>query len=60
MSKGLLYISTMPKGEEVVLAFLVQTNQHHVALNGVHQDVGHQGQQRTLTLLQEILVAHDG
>ena len=45
LSKGLLYISTMPKGEvEVVLAFLVLTSQHTVALNGVHHDAGHQGQ----------------
>ena len=53
-SKWLLYISTMPKGEvEGVLAFLVPTNQCRVALNGVHRDVGHQGQQRTLALAQE-------
>ena len=56
LSKGLLYISTMPKGEvEGVLAFLVPTGQHRVALNGVHRDPGHQGQQRTLALAQEHL-----
>ena len=44
----------MPKGEvEGVLAFLVPTDQCRVALNGVHHDVGHQGQQRTLALAQE-------
>ena len=54
LSKGLLYISTMPKGEvEGMLAFLVPTSQHTVALNGVHHDAGHQGQQRTLALAQE-------
>ena len=54
LSKGLLYISTMPKGEvDGVLAFLVPSSQHTVALNGVHHDVGHQGQQRTLALAQE-------
>ena len=54
LSKGLLYISTMPKGEvEGVLAFLVRTYQCRVALNGVHHDAGHQGQQRTLALAQE-------
>ena len=54
LSKGLLYISTTPKGEvEGVLAFLVPTGQHRVALNGVHCDVGHQGQQRRLALAQE-------
>ena len=55
LSKGLLYISTMPKGEvEGVLAFLVPTSQCTVALNGVHCDAGHQGQQRTLALAQNI------
>ena len=54
LSKGLLYVSTMPKGEvEGVLAFLVLTDQCRVALNGVHHDAGHQGQQRTLALAQE-------
>ena len=46
MSKGLLYLSTTPKGElEGVLAFLVPSSQLTAALNGVHHDVGHQGQQ---------------
>ena len=54
LSKGLLYISTTPKGEvEGLLAFLVPTDQCRVALNGVHHDMGHQGQQRTLALAQE-------
>ena len=54
LSKGLLYISTMPKGElEGVLAFLVPSSQHRMALNGIHRDVGHQGQQRMLALAQE-------
>ena len=54
LSKGLLYISTMPKGEvKGVLAFLVPTGQHRVALNGVHLDTSYQGQQRTLALVQE-------
>ena len=44
----------MPMGEvEGVLAILVPTNQCRVALNGVHQDMGHQGQQRMLALAQE-------
>ena len=51
LSKGLLYISTMPKGEvEGVLAFLVPTSQCMAALNGVHHNIGHQGQQRMLAL----------
>ena len=54
MSKGLLYVSNTPKGEEEgVLAFLVLTDQHHMVLNGVHHDAGHQGQQRMLALTQE-------
>ena len=44
----------MPKGEaEGILAFLVLTEQHHMALNGVHHDTGHQGQQWTLAQAQE-------
>ena len=43
-----------PKGEtEGVLAFIIPMAQHCMALNGVHQDAGHQGQQRTLALAQE-------
>ena len=54
LSKRLLYISTMPKGElEGVLAFLVPSGQHTTALNGIHHEVGHQGQQRMLALAQE-------
>ena len=46
LSKGLLYLSTMPKGElEGVLAFLVPASQCTTALNGVHCNAGHQGQQ---------------
>ena len=56
LSKGLLYISTTPKGELAgVLAFLVPSSQHTNALNGIHHDSGHQGQQRTLALAQEHL-----
>ena len=44
MSKGLLYLSTTPKGElEGVLAFLVPSSQHTAVLNGVHCDAGRQG-----------------
>ena len=49
-----MYVSTTPKGEtEGVLIFVVPVGQHCTALNGVHHDVGHQGQQRTLALAQE-------
>ena len=54
LSEGLLYISTTPKGEvEGVLAFLVPSSQCTAALNGIHHDTGHQGQQRMLALAQE-------
>ena len=53
LNKGLMYVSTIPKGEtEGVLAF-VPVGQRRMALNSVHRDVGHQGQQRTLALTQE-------
>ena len=54
LSKGLMYISTTPKGEdEGILAFMVPSGQCQAALNSVHHDAGHQGQQRTLALAQE-------
>ena len=54
LSKGLLYISTTPKGELAgVLAFLVTSSQCTTALNSIHQDAGHQSQQRMLALVHE-------
>ena len=54
LNKGLMYVSTTPKGEtEGVLAFVVPVGQCQIALNGVHCDAGHQGQQRTFALTQE-------
>ena len=54
LNKGLMYVSTTPKGEmEGVLTFVVPVGQCCMALNGVHQDAGHQDQQRTLALTQE-------
>ena len=54
LSKGLLYISMTPKGELAgVLTFLVPSSQCTTALNDIHHDAGHQGQQRTLALVQE-------
>ena len=54
LNKGLLYVSMTPKGEaEVILAFVVPTGQCCTALNGVHHNAGHQGQQRTLAPMQE-------
>ena len=54
LSKGLMYVSTTPKGEtEGVLAFVIPVGQHHLVLNSVHRDAGHQGQQTTLALAHE-------
>ena len=54
LNKGLMYVHTTPKGKtEGVLAFIISMGQCHLALNGVHHDAGHQGQQWTLALTQE-------
>ena len=54
LNKGLMYMSTTPKGEtEGALAFVIPVGQCHMVLNGVHHDASHQGQQRTLALTQE-------
>ena len=54
LNKYLMYVSTTLKGEtEGVLIFVVPVGQCRTMLNGVHHDVGHQGQQRTLALAQE-------
>ena len=54
LNKGLMYFGTMPKGEaEGILAFVVPGKQCWAALNGVHHDAGHQGQQHMLALAQE-------
>ena len=54
LNKGLMYVSTTPKGKtEGVLAFVIPVGQRHLALNDMHRDAGHQGQQRTLALTQE-------
>ena len=53
-NKGLMYVSTTLRGKtEGVLAFVVPVGQCQMALNGVHHDAGHQGQQRTFALAQE-------
>ena len=49
-----LYLHSMPKGEnEDLLLFIVPKAHQTAALNGCHQDVGHQGCDCTLSLLQE-------
>ena len=50
----MLYVSTTPKGESKgLLIFVVPTAHRQTALNGVHRDAGHQGQERTIALAQE-------
>ena len=54
LNKGLMYMSTTPKGEtEGVLTFVVPVGQCWMVLNSVHHDACHQDQQRTLALAQE-------
>ena len=54
LRKGVIYVNITPKGEtEGLLAFVVPPAHRRTALNGVHRDAGHQGQQRTLALTEE-------
>ena len=49
-----LYLCITPKGESEDLMLFIVPRVHQVAtLNGCHQDVGHQGHDHTLSLLQE-------
>ena len=49
-----LYLHSLPKGEnEDLLLFVVPRAHWTATLNGCHQDAGHQGHDRTLSLLQE-------
>ena len=51
---GTLYLCSTPKGEnEDLLLFIVPKAHQTSALNGCHQDAGHQGCDRILSLLQE-------
>ena len=54
LNKGLVYMSTTPKGKmDGVPTFVVPVSQRRMTLNGMHHDASHQGQQRTLALTQE-------
>ena len=49
-----LYLCSIPKGEnQDLLLFMVPKVHWVTTLNGCHQDAGHQGCDRTLSLLQE-------
>ena len=52
--QGALYLHSTPNGEdEDLLLFIVPRAHQTAALNGCHWDAGHQGQDCTLSLLQE-------
>ena len=52
--QGTLYLCSTTKGEdEDLLLFMVSKAHQTATLNGCHQDAGHQGCDRTLSLLQE-------
>ena len=52
--QGILYLHSMPKGENEDLLLCVVLKTHWtVTLNGCHRDAGHQGHDCTLSLLQE-------
>ena len=52
--QGTLYLCSTPKGEDKdLLLFIVPRAHQTAALNGCHWDVGHQGHDHTLSLLQE-------
>ena len=56
ISQNALYLCSMPKGEkEDLLLFMVPKAHQTATLNGCHKDVGHQGCDHTLSLLQECL-----
>ena len=52
-----LYLCSTPKGENEDLLLFVVLKAHWIAaLNGCHRDVGHQGHDYTLSLLQELIL----
>ena len=52
--QGTLYLCSTPKGEDEDLLLFIVPRAHWIAtLNGCHWDVGHQGHDHTLSLLQE-------
>ena len=52
--QGTLYLCSTPKGEDKdLLLFVVPKVHQTAALNGCHQDAGHQDRDHTLSLLQE-------
>ena len=54
MKRNLLYVQTAAPGtQDQILAFVVPANKRQAVLDGCHHEVGHQGRDRTLSLLRE-------
>ena len=54
LQNDMVFINDTPKGStDMALLFVVPTSKYQAALDIYHQDVGHQGRDRTNSLLQE-------
>ena len=54
LNRGLLYIKTTPsQSNEDILAFVVPNHKWRATIDGCHWHTGHQGHDRTLSLIQE-------
>ena len=53
LSKGILYYQHNPKYLEEIKQFVVPRAHQQTALNGCHQDAGHQGKKWTLSLIKD-------
>ena len=54
MSHGLLYVETHDPGtDENIFAFIVLAKKRQAAIDRCHHDAGHQGRDRTLSLMKE-------
>ena len=54
LNRGLLYLKTMPShSNEDILAFMVPTHKRRATTGGCHRYTGHQGLDRTLSLIKE-------
>ena len=54
MKRNLLYVQTAAPGtQDQILALVVPANKRQAVLDGCHREAGHQGRDRTLSLLRE-------
>ena len=52
--RGMVYLRTTPsRSQEEVLVFVVSTHKRRAAIDGCHHFAGHQGQDRTVSLIKE-------